>query len=509
VLRRICKINCTTTENTERECYNTLMEKDQLEKLVRSFLVSSRETEWVEFKHNNADPEEIGEYISALSNAAALVNEQSGYLIWGIDDSTHQILGTTFNPYSKHKNQELENWLAGMLSPRLDFKIHQLEMDDKSVIVFVIPAANHTPVRFKETEFIRVGSYKKKLKDHPEKERSLWASFQQRNFENDLALENISADQAIGLLDYPAYFHLTQQPLPANRDGIVSRFIDEKFIIAQSDGDFSITNFGAILFARDLNRFGRLARKTVRIIFYRGKGRVEAIREMPGSSGYAIIFNQAVQYINDHLPVHEELQEGTYQREVRMYPDIALRELLANTLIHQDFSIRGAGPAVEVFDDRIEYINPGAPLIEPHRFIDKPPRSRNETLAGFMRRLNLCEERGTGIDKVILAVEAAQLPPPEFLAKDDNTIAILFAEKPLAEMTRPERIRACYQHACVLHESRQRMTNASLRKRLKIADSNYPIASKIIAETLKANLIQLFDSGSASKRDKSYIPNWE
>ena len=485
------------------------MEQDQLEKLVRSFLATSRETEWVEFKHNNADPEEIGEYISALANSAALVNEQTAYLIWGIDDSTHQILGTSFKPHqAKHKNQELENWLAGMLSPRLDFKIHELEMDGKSVVVFTIPAANHRPVRFKETEFIRVGSYKKKLKDHPEKERSLWASFQQRNFENDLALENISSDQAIGLLDYPAYFHLTQQPLPANRDGILNRFIDEKFLIAQSDGDYSITNFGAILFARDLNRFGRLARKAVRIIFYRGKGRAEAIREMPGSSGYAIIFNQAVQYINDHLPVHEELQEGAYQREVRMYPNIALRELLANLLIHQDFSIRGAGPAVEVFDDRIEYINPGAPLIDPHRFIDKPPRSRNETLAGFMRRLNFCEERGTGIDKIILAVEAAQLPPPEFLAKDDNTIAILFAKKPFAEMTRPERIRACYQHACVLYELRERMTNASLRERFNIAEKNYSMVSRVISEAIKAGLIEIFDPKGSSRRNTSYIPKW-
>ncbi len=485
------------------------MEQDQLEKLVRSFLASSRETEWVEFKHNNADPEEIGEYVSALANSAALVNEQSGYLIWGIDDSTHQILGTSFKPhYTKHKNQELENWLAGMLSPRVDFKIDELEMEGKPVIVFTVPAANHTPVRFKETEFIRVGSYKKKLKDHPEKERSLWASFQQRNFENDLALENISANQAIGLLDYPAYFHLMQQPLPANRDGILSRFIDEKFIVAQSDGDFSITNFGAILFARDLNRFGRLARKAVRIIFYRGKGRIEAIREMPGSSGYAIIFNQAVQYINDHLPVHEELQEGAYQREVRMYPEIALRELLANMLIHQDFSIRGAGAAVEIFDDRIEFINPGVPLIDPHRFIDTPPRSRNETLAGFMRRLNLCEERGTGIDKIILAAEAAQLPPPEFLAKDDNTIAILFAKKPFAEMTRPERLRACYQHACVLYEHRERMTNASLRERFNIAEKNYSMVSRVISDSIKAGLIEVFDPKGSSKRNISYIPRW-
>jgi predicted HTH transcriptional regulator len=486
------------------------METNQLEKQVRSFLRLSHETEWVEFKHNNADPEEIGEYISALANAAALVNQPTAYLIWGVDDASHRLIGTSFNPRTaKVGNQELESWLIHLLSPRVDFQFHQLEMDNQPIVVLVIPAAQHTPVRFKETEFIRVGSYKKKLKEYPEKERRLWAGFQQWNFEADVAMESVSADQVVNLLDYPAYFHLTKQPLPINRDGILERFLDEKFIVAQPTSDFHITNFGAILFARDLNRFSRLARKAVRIIFYRGKGRAEAIREMRDNQpGYAVVFHRAMQYINDHLPAHEELQ-GAYQREVRMYPDVALRELLANLLIHQDFSIRGAGPAVEVFDDRIEFINPGAPLIEPHRFIDKPPRSRNEGLAGFLRRINIGEERGTGIDKVILAVEAAQLPPPEFFAKDDNTIAILFAEKPFAEMTRTERLRACYQHACVLYEQRERMTNASLRKRMKIADSNYPMASKIIAETLKAGLIKVFDSGSESKRDKSYIPNWE
>ncbi len=483
---------------------------DKLEKQLRSLLALPRETEWVEFKHNNADPEEIGEYLSALANSAALTQQPCGFIVWGIDDTTHKPVGTSFAPrHQKIGNEELENWLIRLLTPRLDFRIHELELEGKQVVAMEVPAANHTPVRFKDTEFVRVGSYKKKLKEYPEKERRLWGLFQQQHFEADIALDDASAEQVTSLIDYPAYFDLTAQPLPANRAGILERFVDEQFIVPKPTGNFQITNFGAILFAKDLKHFGRLARKAVRVIFYRGKGRTEAIREMPGSSGYAIAFHRAVQYINDHLPVHEELEERTYQREVRMYPDIAIRELLANMLIHQDFSIRGAGAAVEVFDDRIEFTNPGAPLIDPMRFIDKPPRSRNEALAGFLRRINIGEERGTGIDKVIRAVEAAQLPPPEFLAKDDNTIAVLFAEKPLTEMTKPERIRACYQHACVLYESRQRMTNASLRERLKIADSNYPIASKIIAETLKANLIKLFDSGSASKRDKSYIPNWE
>ena len=83
---------------------------------------------------------------------------------------------------------------------------------------------------------------------------------------------------------------------------------------------------------------------------------------------------------------------------------------MANALIHQDFSLTGTGPTVEIFADRIEVTNPGTPLIDTLRFIDEPPQSRNETLAATMRRLNICEERGSGIDKVISQVELYQLP---------------------------------------------------------------------------------------------------
>lgn len=377
----------------------------------------------------------------------------------------------------------------------------------KSLVVVEVPAASHTPVRFRETEFICVGTYKKKIKDYPEKERSLWAVFQNRHFESDIAIEDASADQITSLLDYPAYFDLTEQPLPSNLEAILNRFMDEKFIVSRHDGRFDITNFGAILLAKDLSRFGRLSRKTLRGIFYKGKNRVETIREMPGAKGYAVGFDRAVTFINDHLPLNEEIGQ-TFRREVRIYPEVAIRELMANTLIHQDFYLTGAGPMVEIFADRIEFTNPGASLIDPLRFIDQPPRSRNEGLAAFMRRINICEERGTGIDKVITAVEAVPLPPPDFRVSGDNTIAVLYSERSLAEMTQPERMRACYQHACLMYETNERMTNGSLRKRMKIAEQNYSMVSRIIAATVQEGLVKPFDPEMGSKRLSSYVPFW-
>lgn len=74
---------------------------DSLVQLVRELVALPRETPWLEFKHNNANPEEIGGYISALANSAALADKASAYLVWGIKDGTHEIVGTTFSPHAE------------------------------------------------------------------------------------------------------------------------------------------------------------------------------------------------------------------------------------------------------------------------------------------------------------------------------------------------------------------------------------------------------------------------
>lgn len=120
------------------------------------------ETEWVEFKHNNADPEEIGEYISALANSAALLGKVNAYLVWGVDNETHDIVGTAFKPAAtKIGNEELENWLLRLLDPKINFRFFEITIDESPVVLLEIGSAFRHPVRFKHHEFIRVGSYKR------------------------------------------------------------------------------------------------------------------------------------------------------------------------------------------------------------------------------------------------------------------------------------------------------------------------------------------------------------
>ena len=204
---------------------------------------------------------------------------------------------------------------------------------------------------------------------------------------------------------------------------------------------------------------------------------------------------------------NEQIRD-TLREDVSVYPPLAIRELVANAIIHQDLSASGDSPMVEIFTDRIEITNLGQPLIHVLRFIDEPPQSRNEALASFMRRMKICEERGSGIDKVIFEVELFQLPAPEFKVTENHTRVVMYAPRKLTQMSKSNKIRACYQHACLQVVSNLRMTDATLRKRFNIADQNYSIASRIIGDTVAEELIKPFDAGSTSRKHAQYVPFW-
>ncbi len=241
------------------------------------------------------------------------------------------------------------------------------------------------------------------------------------------------------------------------------------------------------------------------MIVYKGKNKVETEREQIGGRGYAIGFEGLVVWINSQLPANEEIGKAL-RKESRMYPEVAIRELVANALVHQDLNEKGF-PMIEIFSDRIEISNPGTPLVTPERFIDAYV-SRNERLADIMRRMGFCEEKGSGLDKVIFNIELYQLPPLNVIVAESRTRVTMYSYKVLLDLDKREKVRACYQHACLKYVSNEKMTNQSLRERFKIADHNYAVASRIIRDSLAEGVIKEDDPESRSRKYASYIPFW-
>lgn len=475
--------------------------------LIAELLKQPRETEWLEFKHNNYDKEMIGEYISALSNSAALNGKTNAYMIWGVDDKTHQILGTTFHPSHATKgNEALENWILRLLSPKIDFKFYEVDIDSNNVILLEIAPANINPVMFNGVEYIRLNSHKKKLKDLPEKERELWRVFDRVPFEKQIAVDNINDSEVLSYLEYTKYFELLKLPLPENRQAILESLSSDDLIQKSQNGKYAITNLGAILFAKNLGTFSNLKRKAIRVIQYKDNTKFETIKEIEGSKGYAIGFEGLIDYINNILPSNEVIKQA-FRENIRMYPELSIREIVANAIIHQDFFQTGSSVMIEIFANRFEVTNPGTPLVDTDRFLDSPPKSRNEALASFMRRIGVCEERGSGVDKIVLQSEIYQLPAPMFETTNEHTIAILFAHKELKDMDKSDKTRACYQHASLRYIQRDYMTNTSLRERFGIDAKNTAMVSRIIRDTLDEKQIYIYDE-SVGTRARKYIPWW-
>jgi len=315
-------------------------------------------------------------------------------------------------------------------------------------------------------------------------------------------------EEVLQKLDTTGIHRLLDRPVPEKTEELLNWLIEEKFI-EPDGGGYYITSFGAVAAARRLAEFDGLERKRLRMIRYKGFNKVETIDETVGQKGYAIGFEGLITHLKRILP-HSEVIEKALRREVSVYPEIALRELIANALIHQDFTITGTGPMVEIFDNRIEFTNPGAlpPSKKIDRLIGTTPESRNEILASAFRRYRICEERGTGFMKVVTSVELYGLPPVAFEQGENYFKVSLFAPRKFAEMSQSERIEACYQHAVLKYLSSSSMTNTSLRERLKMHEKQRTQVSNLIRDAVEAGRIKRKDPTSSSSKFAEYIPYW-
>ncbi len=461
---------------------------------IDQWLLALTEHQQLEFKEAKTqfDRERLLKY------CVALANERGGLLLLGVSDKRpRKVVGTQafLDPV------KLSESLFQTLGFRVD--IEEVHHPDGRVLVLRIPS------RPRGTAYHHNGSYLMRsgqalVSMSEDQLRSIFAEGEPDWLEEP-ALSRIDAQEIVELLDTQTYFELIKLPYPTERTRVIDRLLDERLI----DGDgsaFSIRRVGALLLAKDLSKFAELTRKAPRVAVYTGNSKKETRLDQTGIKGYAVGFRGLVRFVMGQLPQNEVIEDALRQ-EVKLVPEIVIRELVANALIHQDFQIQGASVMIEIYSDRVEISNPGKPIVPVDRFIDGY-QSRNERLADIMRRLGICEEKSSGIDKVVDAAEAYQLPAPNFLAGFNRTQAIIYGPRDFDDMDRNDRIRACYQHCALRWVMNERMTNQTLRKRFDLPESKSSIVSQVIAATIEADLIKLDTSVGGSRKFARYLPYW-
>lgn len=463
---------------------------------LQHWLAGAPENEHLEFK----EAKQQYDSTKLLRYCVALANEGGGYLVLGVSDKApRKVVGTQ----AFLNSGEIKAKILEALRIRVD--VQEVQHPDGRVLVFEVPARPiGQPLHHEGAYLMRSGEDLVPMS--ADRLRRIFAEGRPDFLSQDASWA-LDADAVVAMLDVQTFFDLLKLPLPATREGMIERLLDEKLV--RVDGpQLRITNLGALLLAKDMRQFETLQRKTVRMVKYQGKNKLETERDRIGQKGYAVGFEGLIGYINSQLPMNERIGQAL-REEVRLFPEPAIRELVANALVHQDFEETGGSVMVEIYADRIEISNPGQPLIPAERFVDEY-KSRNERLADLMRRMGICEEKGSGIDKVVSSTEYYQLPALDVRVSPLHTTVVLFAHKAFADMEPGERVRACYLHCCLKYVSNEKMTNQSLRERFKLEDSRAKTASvsQIIAAAALQKLIKLDDPDNASKRYAKYVPFW-
>lgn len=374
-----------------------------------------QELELVEFKHNFHSPEEIGEGLSALANAASLSNHEQAYLVFGVEDVTHKILGTTFFPRKQKAkgNEDLIPWLTRLLSPKLNFCVDEVTMDSgKHLVIFTIPAALNRPVMFMNNAYVRIGTYTKKLQDYPEKEAKIWRK-QSPDWSAEIcdgaSIEDLSP---IALERAKTLFANKNPKLSdiANWDdvtflnkaklcirGKITRTAILLLGLPESEHYLNPANAKITWILKDVNNIEKDYQ-------HFGLPLLLAVDEV-----YAKVRNLKYRYIQDN---------SLFPEEVDQYDPYILREALHNCIAHQDYTLGGKIVLVETEDATLTFLNSGEFLPKSVAHVieaDAPEqRYRNRFLCEAMVNLNMIDTIGSGIKRMFIIQKNKFFPLPDY-----------------------------------------------------------------------------------------------
>ncbi len=462
---------------------------------LEDWLNMPKETPQLEFKEakNNFDSNKLLKY------CVALANEGGGKLILGVTDSLpRKIVGTNEAPDITKQQEHLFS--------KLGFRVEVSVLDhlDGRVVVYSCPPRpTGSAYQLDGSYYMRTGSQLRAMSE--DQLRKIFQEGASDWLEQNVSYE-FSGQDIVDQIDTQRYFELINLPYPENRSGVIDRLEKERLISPNNNGTYNVSRLCLIMLAKDFSSHQDLERKGTRLIVYSGTNKLDTRIDIEGSKGYAIGIKSLVTKTMSHIPQNEDI--ASVLRETKtLVPTEVIRELIANALIHQDFTRNGLSPRIEIYSNRIEISNPGQPTIPSNRFIDCND-SRNERLAYFMRKFGICEEKGSGIDRVIFSAEFHQLPPPEFTIRPNQTLVTISGYKDFFDLSTDERIRATYQHCCLKHVLREQMTNESLRSRFNLPSEKSANISQLIKATMESELIKPDASSGSSRKNARYVPFW-
>lgn len=357
---------------------------ENLAQVVQELCAYETDLEWFEFKENWYQPVELGEYISALSNSAAYMGRACAYFVWGVNDRTHSVTGTNYDPDCDVKNEPLKHFLARQLSPDVNFQFDTVSVEDKRVVVLTIPAAKTVPVAFNHERFIRIGSSKENLRKYPEKESYLFDVLR-HGFPT---IENTPSDYQDLTFDKLLIYYYAKG-LKLNPDTF-----KKNLGLLTADGQYNIL---AQLLADD-------SHMPLRVALFSGKSKTDklfAVREF-GFQCLLYSLDDVLRY-GDVLNIMQadETNRVVERKEVPLFDNDAFREAVINAFVHNAWVTKNE-PMITVYSDRIEILSRGGlpPEQTLQGFFAGESVPVNRKLSEIFLQLHISEKTGRGVPKI-------------------------------------------------------------------------------------------------------------
>lgn len=352
-----------------------------IEEVIANCLSYDDEQEWFEFKSNYVEPDELGRYISSLSNSAAMLGRANGYLIFGIHDKTHEIMGTSFSPHKAVNNEPLQHYLARSLNPSIPFRFEETSYRGQRLVVLVVPAARIVPTSYLDARYIRIGSSKENLRRYPEREAALFSIL---TFGLP-SLTSIEADRQ-NLTFGQLFMYYGSKNLTLNRETFA-----ENLGFYTKDGKYNLL---AQLLS-DNSGF------PLRVAIFSGKTKANKLYSVREFGYKCLLFSvdEIIQY-GDVINIFQadESNRIVERKEVRLFDQNAFREAVVNAILHNRWIDRNE-PMFSIFSDRMEILSRGSigPLQTKEGFFKGHSIPVNEKLSEIFLQVHISEKTGRGV----------------------------------------------------------------------------------------------------------------
>lgn len=409
------------------------MDQQSLLETLERLCEQSHEAATVEFKTNIGNPEDIGAYLSALANSAVLEKHDRAWLVWGVEDGTHAICGTTFDPFSAkgEGNQSLIMWLQQRTSPRADFSFHIVEHAAGHVVIMEIHPARSAPVAFQNTRYIRIDSHKTRLSEHPDREARLWAALGQKDdWTGELVPEATFDDLDPFAVDMARRrfieYLLKSEPDVGRHDQIrndaagwdAATLLNKAHITKQG----RVTRSALLLLGKDESAHF-LSPADTKISWVLRDAQNRAISSQHFGTPLLLSTDQVFARIRNVTIEH--MPDGTlFPTALPQYDRWVIREALHNCVAHQDYRLGGKINLVEhpdrlVFSNLGQFIPPSVEWMLEHQ--SPPEHYRNQWLIDGMIRLRMIDQIGSGIRRMFETQRERFFPLPDYtIDSSDN-----------------------------------------------------------------------------------------